>query len=245
MANRVLIGDVGSSAYGVKVSKPGVDVTTAASKDLLFDSTKQRHGVIHKTASSSSGFNFFLDQGVGTQPTVGSVAYTPLVIFIEKNYRTRFKKFPTSDGGQGNTAYYTIDSTYLNRISDGATTIIDSDDTIFDNHEFDAGGVQVERNYSSGGNLRLRGISVGFKAGAGEHGAKANRASAFTITTGLTMGFRAADGSITGATYAVTTGSSYTISADDESGVPVTNAKAAVLKIPCGYGFMNSTFMKF
>ena len=35
MANRVIIGKIGSD-FGLKVSKPGVDVTTGANKDMLF-----------------------------------------------------------------------------------------------------------------------------------------------------------------------------------------------------------------
>ena len=47
MANRVRLGDLGSSNYGLQVSKPGVNVLTATSKQLLFDSTKNRCGQIY------------------------------------------------------------------------------------------------------------------------------------------------------------------------------------------------------
>ena len=47
MANRVRLGDLGGSNYGLQVSKPGVNVLTATSKQLLFDSTKNRCGQIY------------------------------------------------------------------------------------------------------------------------------------------------------------------------------------------------------
>ncbi len=46
MANRILLGDIGST-FGLKVSRAGTDVTTGADKDMLFDSTKNRTGQIY------------------------------------------------------------------------------------------------------------------------------------------------------------------------------------------------------
>jgi len=40
-------------------------------------------------------------------------------------------------------------------------------------------------------------------------------------------------------------GTFYTVAKADLGGLPVTNAKVAISKVPCGYGFMNSTFMGF
>jgi hypothetical protein len=40
-------------------------------------------------------------------------------------------------------------------------------------------------------------------------------------------------------------GTFYTVAKADLGGLPVTNAKIAISKVPCGYGFMNSTFMGF
>ena len=40
-------------------------------------------------------------------------------------------------------------------------------------------------------------------------------------------------------------GSFYTVAKANLGGLPVTNAKVAISKVPCGYGFMNSTFMGF
>jgi len=40
-------------------------------------------------------------------------------------------------------------------------------------------------------------------------------------------------------------GTFYTVTKANLGGLPVTNAKVAISKVPCGYGFMNSTFMGF
>ena len=40
-------------------------------------------------------------------------------------------------------------------------------------------------------------------------------------------------------------GSFYTVPKANLGGLPITNAKVAVSTVPCGYGFMNSTFMGF
>ena len=41
MANRILLGDIGST-FGLKVSRAGTDVTTGADKDMLFGSSMVR-----------------------------------------------------------------------------------------------------------------------------------------------------------------------------------------------------------
>ena len=57
MANRILLGDIGST-FGLKVSRAGTDVTTGADKDMLFDSTKNRTGQIY---AGGAGLNFVDD----------------------------------------------------------------------------------------------------------------------------------------------------------------------------------------
>ena len=42
-----------------------------------------------------------------------------------------------------------------------------------------------------------------------------------------------------------TDGGIHDISADNSGGAPISNAKTAMMGIPCGYGFMNSNFMGF
>ncbi len=64
MSERVLLGKAttergGSSVFGLWVSKPGAEVKTCDEQDLLFDSTKPRHGQVLKSgqASAVSGTN--------------------------------------------------------------------------------------------------------------------------------------------------------------------------------------------
>ena len=82
MANRVIIGKIGSD-FGLKVSKPGVDVTTGANKDMLFDSTSVRTGLVYAGGAGlqlgDSAQNFL------TTGSKASLGYIPLVIFSEKN----------------------------------------------------------------------------------------------------------------------------------------------------------------
>lgn len=82
MANRVLIGKMGSD-FGIKVSKEGFDVTTTADKNLLFDSTSRRTGLVY---AGATGLN--LGDSADNYLTTGSktsLGYPPLVIFSEKN----------------------------------------------------------------------------------------------------------------------------------------------------------------
>jgi hypothetical protein len=57
MANRILLGDIGST-FGLKVSRAGTDVTTGADKDMLFDSRKNRTGQIY---GGGAGITFVTD----------------------------------------------------------------------------------------------------------------------------------------------------------------------------------------
>lgn len=66
MANRILLGDIGSSQFGLKVSKPSVNVLTAADKQLLFDSRKNRTAQIYAGAAAIN----FVNSSSQTDPTV-------------------------------------------------------------------------------------------------------------------------------------------------------------------------------
>ena len=82
MANRVLLGDLGST-YGVRISKPGVNALTGAAKDMLFDSTSVRTGMVY-----AGGQDLTLNDAADNYLTTGSKAslgYIPLVLFSEKN----------------------------------------------------------------------------------------------------------------------------------------------------------------
>ena len=75
--------------FGLKVSKDGADVTTCAQKDLLFDSTSVRTGLVYAGAKSltlnDSADNFL------TTGSKASLGYIPLVIAVEKNMGERFE----------------------------------------------------------------------------------------------------------------------------------------------------------
>ena len=89
MANRVLLGNRSTGGYGLYVSKDGADVTSCAKKDLLFDSTSVRSGMVYAGAKNltlnDSADNFLT---TGSKPSLG---YIPLVISVEKNMGARFE----------------------------------------------------------------------------------------------------------------------------------------------------------
>lgn len=67
MANRIIFGNLGST-YGLKVSKPGYDVTSAASQDLLFDSTNNNflRSIVTGTLSLAAGTSTSTSVNLGT-----------------------------------------------------------------------------------------------------------------------------------------------------------------------------------
>ncbi|QDP49527.1 MAG: hypothetical protein GOVbin3695_56 [Prokaryotic dsDNA virus sp.] len=90
MANRVRFGNLGSSQFGLKVSKPNKNVLTCADKDLLFDSTRNRTGLIYagggpinfsssSTPSETQGQNFLITS------KKDALGYIPLIVAVEKN----------------------------------------------------------------------------------------------------------------------------------------------------------------
>lgn len=89
MGNRVLLGNRSTGGYGLYVSKDGADVTSCAKKDLLFDSTSVRSGMVYAGAKNltlnDSADNFLT---TGSKPSLG---YIPLVISVEKNMGERFE----------------------------------------------------------------------------------------------------------------------------------------------------------
>lgn len=92
--NRVLLGNRSTGGYGLYVSKDGSDVTSCAKKDLLFDSTSVRSGLVYAGATgltlNDSADNFL------TTGSKASLGYIPLVISVEKNMGARFE----SDGSE-------------------------------------------------------------------------------------------------------------------------------------------------
>ena len=100
MTKRVLLGKLeDSTEFGLLISKPGVDVVTHAiddgeSKDIIFDSRKNRNGQVF-----GGGVDINFDNGTGSNPSEtqglnyltvtgvrkGSLGFIPLVIHVEKN----------------------------------------------------------------------------------------------------------------------------------------------------------------
>ena len=242
MPARILIGQDNAGTYKLRVSKPGQDVLTDGQDDMLFDSSRYRTGQVHKTVASASGFNAII--GDDTDLADGT-EYMPLCIFFEKHHRTRVTKTSTS-------GYYdSTSSSYRTRISDGSTVVVNSNDFTLEKVDEHFALFSFTNRYDFSANDEIangtstRGITLGWNGAAGDHGAKANRLGTFTPTSNNTISFRAASGSVSGVTYGVTTGSNYQISGTDSGGVAVVNARAAVLKIPMGYGYMTSAFMGF
>ena len=90
MANRIRLGDLGSSTYGLKVSKPNKNVLTCADKELLFDSTRNRSALIYagggpisfsstSTPTEAQGQNYLI---TGQKTALN---YIPLILLVEKN----------------------------------------------------------------------------------------------------------------------------------------------------------------
>lgn len=106
MANRVLLGDIGSSNYGLKVSKPGENVLTTTDKNLIFDSRKNRNGQVvgggvdinfdngtaSNSASETQGLNYLSATGIRK----AQLGFIPLVLHVEKNIG-EFEDFAVGD----------------------------------------------------------------------------------------------------------------------------------------------------
>ena len=100
MANRVLTGNHSSLGYGLYVSKPGKDVTTATGADLIFDSSRSYSSALHQIVdvTISSGNS----SGTGT---ISGLAYVPFVTFTEYDTNgvrgLRFVTDKATGGGTG------------------------------------------------------------------------------------------------------------------------------------------------
>lgn len=76
MANRVLLGNLGSSQYGLKVSQPG-DNVLSPTEPLVFDSTSARSGMTYAGGNASS------TTGINWSATKGTLGYIPLTISMD------------------------------------------------------------------------------------------------------------------------------------------------------------------
>ena len=102
MAERVKIGKISGSIYGVQVTKPGKsfsDTPAPTTKDMLFDSTKVRTGQIYAGGQglnlTGTGKNWKTASGV----TKADLGYIPLITLVEKN--TGFSESDSSDDAEG------------------------------------------------------------------------------------------------------------------------------------------------
>jgi hypothetical protein len=88
--DRVILGNTGSG-YGLRVSKPGYDVDTAAVGDLLFDATSS--GILRKRASYSITVPAGTDQSVTITHGLGVV---PIVVWPGHSLSTWVLRVNTS-----------------------------------------------------------------------------------------------------------------------------------------------------
>lgn len=269
MAKRVLLGKISSGVYGLRISRKGVDVTSASGKDLLFDSTTNsglgRYFRKFSSATASAGFNNFVPTSGGTADTenISGTEYHPLFLYLQDGTGIEYDT--------GSTSYYSGSNT-SNLVADASGTTTLSDDSVIS-----AGTVNVriqERIDMLGFNskadttlsdpapinsTRHAAFPVTFTANAADHGtnmryfAPANTANqTYSSNTaggyGKRLEYRKANGESLNSRfiYGDTSGSwFYTLDKSRMGGNPPTNIKIGVFRIPCGYGYMTSTYMGF
>lgn len=92
MVDRIIAGDLGGGNYGIKISKPGVDVNTAALSDLIFDSQTGYSRILQKGTLLFPGGGL-LTQSVTLVNTNGSppiAACYRLWLYLGAQYATQF-----------------------------------------------------------------------------------------------------------------------------------------------------------
>lgn len=83
MANRVALGKLDSTNYGLRVSKEGENVLTTAAKNLVFDSTVTRCGQIY-AGGTNSGTSSTITWTSGSKPTL---TYIPMYLIFEQGVK--------------------------------------------------------------------------------------------------------------------------------------------------------------
>ena len=127
MGARIILGNLGGSTYGLKISRKGTDVTSATGKDLLFDTTANsgapRYLRKFSSATASSGFNNFIPTSGGTADTEINTGaeYHPLFLYLQDGTGTAYDASGTSHYDPTNTA---------NRVPDAQGTTTTTDDVI-------------------------------------------------------------------------------------------------------------------
>jgi len=268
MGARIILGNLGGSTYGLKISRKGTDVTSATGKDLLFDTTANsgapRYLRKFSSATASSGFNNFIPTSGGTADTEINTGaeYHPLFLYLQDGTGIQYDTSSTS--------YYTTSSG--NRVADSNGTTTLSDDAVItgtsitqrvqerlDMFAFNSGADTTLTDPAPINSTRHAGFPVTFTANALDHGtnlryfAPANTANqTYSSNTaggyGKRLEFRKANGESLNSRfiYGDTSGSwYYTLDKSRMGGNPPTNVKVGVFRVPCGYGYMTSTYMGF
>jgi hypothetical protein len=269
MAKRVLLGKISSGVYGLRISRKGVDVTTASGKDLLFDSTTNsglgRYFRKFSSATGVAGFNNFIPISGGTADTenVSGTEYHPLFLYLQDGTGIQYDASGTTYYDPTNTA---------NRVPDAQGTQPTSDDVIItgtsttsrvqerlDMFAFNSGADTNLGNPAPINSTRHAGFPVTFTGNATDHGtnmryfAPASTANQqyssntvggygkrleYRILNGQSLNSRFIYGDTSESWY-------YTLDRTRMGGNPPTNVKVGVFRIPCGYGYMTSTYMGF
>lgn len=271
MAKRVLLGQISSGVYGLRISRKGVDVTSASGKDLLFDSTtnsglgRYLRKFSSATSSGNSGFNNFIPTSGGTADTenTSGAEYHPLFLYLQDGTGIQYDASGTTYYDPTNTA---------NRVPDAQGTQTTSDDVIItgtsttsrvqerlDMFAFNSKADTTLSNPAPINGTRHAGFPVTFTGNATDHGtnlryfAAANTANqTYSSNTaggyGKRLEYRIANGQSLNSRfiYGDTSGSwYYEVDRTRMGGNPPTNVKIGVFRVPCGYGYMTSTYMGF
>ncbi len=271
MAKRVLLGQISSGVYGLRISRKGVDVTSASGKDLLFDSTtnsglgRYLRKFSSATSSGNSGFNNFIPTSGGTADTenTSGAEYHPLFLYLQDGTGIQYDASGTTYYDPTNTA---------NRVPDAQGTQTTSDDVIItgtsttsrvqerlDMFAFNSKADTTLSNPAPINGTRHAGFPVTFTGNATDHGtnlryfASANTANQnYSSNTaggyGKRLEYRIANGQSLNSRfiYGDTSGSwYYEVDRTRMGGNPPTNVKIGVFRVPCGYGYMTSTYMGF
>ena len=124
MANRVLLGKHDSLGYGMYVSKPTKDVTSAIKDDLIFNSNSISSSLLHQIVdvTISSGNS----SGTGT---ITGLAYVPFINFTEYDSNgVRGLRLEAdihiSAGGMGGTGRHNIKFTHWKAYTTNTTITI-------------------------------------------------------------------------------------------------------------------------
>lgn len=274
MVKRVVIGQAtysGSSKSGLWISKPGVDVidgsgNITSASNLLFNSEDQggdgRYAVT-KTSIKVSG-TYSTNNFSGSAPTKSGVTYRsgryfPLCIAIDDGTGLNINYNSTNSSNP--TVYFDITgTTYLSHMfltTTNTYTQIDRQLETGSFTQFSPFYTGSTYDYSSGTTLNIRPVT--WTAKSSDHGTRLtnwftglfgngqnpnNDWSSFGY--GKRIEFKRIDGTPLNSKFIYKSdGSFYTISRDYLGGLAPTNLKAAVMNVPCAYGWMTSEYMGF